>query len=212
MKATVSPEIVEYVEHDILPRYDGFDKAHRRDHAEMVISQSLELAGRMPQLDADMVYIIAAFHDLGLINGRENHHIDSGKILMADTFVQQHFSDAQIDTMRCAIEDHRASKSGMPRTDYGCVVAEADRFIDPETIIRRTIQYGLGHYPELSREGHYSRTMEHLQEKYGPGGYLKICIPWSDNARKLKELHGIIANSDALRAIFDRIFDEETSR
>ena len=54
--------------------------------------------------------------------------------------------------------------------------------------------------------------MEHLQEKYGPGGYLKICIPWSDNARKLKELHGIIANSDALRAIFDRIFDQETSR
>ena len=75
---TVDPAIIEYVEREIIPRYDVFDKAHRRDHVCMVIEQSLVLAQYMPDLSIDMVYCIAAYHDLGLINGRENHHIDSG--------------------------------------------------------------------------------------------------------------------------------------
>ena len=33
-----------YIEREILPRYNGFDKAHREDHARMVIKQSLEIA------------------------------------------------------------------------------------------------------------------------------------------------------------------------
>ncbi len=32
-----------YIEARILPRYDGFDAAHRRDHTETVIRQSLEI-------------------------------------------------------------------------------------------------------------------------------------------------------------------------
>ena len=33
-----------YIEREILPRYNGFDKAHREDHARMVIAQSLDIA------------------------------------------------------------------------------------------------------------------------------------------------------------------------
>lgn len=205
------PELKAYIEREIIPQYDNFDKAHRRDHVRMVIDQSLKIALNYPELDTDMVYAIAAFHDLGLTNGRENHHRDSKSILKADSFLRTKFTPSQIETMGNAVEDHRASSANRPRTLYGLVVAEADRFIDTETIIRRTVQYGLNHYPELDREGHYRRTVSHLHEKYGPQGYLKIWIPGSENERRLKELHRVIADETALRTIFERIFAEETA-
>lgn len=208
----VTTEIIDYVEREIIPRYATFDKAHQENHVRMVIEQSLGLAEHIPSMNPDMVYIIAAFHDLGLINGRENHHRDSCKILEADAFVKSHFTRKQIVTMGRAVEDHRASNQKKPRNGYGLLVAEADRFIEPETIIRRTIQYGLANYPQLDREGHYQRTIEHLHEKYGPQGYLKVWIPWSDNAKNLKKLHQIISDKPRLDEIFNRIFDEETAR
>ncbi len=206
----VSADTVCYVERNILPRYAAFDKAHREDHVRMVIEQSLRLADRMPHLDRDMVYVIAAFHDLGLANGRERHHLDSAVILAEDEYVKNFFTPGQIDLMCRAVEDHRASAKSCPRSEYGLVVAEADRFIDAGTIIRRTVQYGLANYPELDRDGHYRRTLAHLRDKYGPGGYLKIWIPWSDNAGRLEQLRAIIADKPRITAIFDRIFDEET--
>lgn len=209
---TVSEEIIGYVEREIIPRYSAFDKAHQEGHVSMVIEQSLRLAEHLPSVNTDMVYVIAAFHDLGLVNGRENHHKDSRIILEADEFVKSHFNAEQIRIMGDAVEDHRASNSKKPRNGYGLIVAEADRFIDPETIIRRTIQYGLANYSYLDRAGHYKRTIEHLNEKYGPNGYLKIWIPGSDNAVNLKKLHLLLTDKTRLDKIFSRIFDEETSR
>lgn len=206
----VNPEIVNYIEDRIIPRYDYFDKAHRRDHVQMVIEQSLQLAEKMPGIDANMVYCIAAFHDLGLVNGRERHHIDSAAILRSDPFIINHFTPDQIRLMSDAVEDHRASGKSVPRSDYGKIVADADRFIDVETIIRRTLQYGLANFPHLDREGHYYRTADHLSEKYGPQGYLRIWLPWSDNNTRLKQLHNVIAEPASLREIFDRLYEEET--
>lgn len=207
----VSPEIIDYVEREIIPRYASFDPAHRENHVRMVIEQSLKLAEHTPLINADMVYVIGAFHDLGLINGRENHHKDSRKILEADEFVKSHFTPQQIQIMGEAVEDHRASNSQKPRSEYGLIVAEADRFIEPEMIIRRTIQYGLANYPELGRAGHYQRTIEHLNEKYGPKGYLKVWIPWSYNAKNLNRLHALLTDKSRLDEIINRIFDEETA-
>lgn len=208
--AVISPQIIDYVEREIIPRYASFDKAHREDHVRMVIEQSLKLIEHEPSMNADMVYVIAAFHDLGLINGRENHHKDSRKILEADKFIAVCFPPEQIRIMGEAVEDHRASNGHKPRNEYGLIVAEADRFIEPETIIRRTIQYGLANYPQLDKAGHYQRTINHLNEKYGPDGYLKVWIPWSDNAANLRKLQAFLADQPRLDAIFNRIFDEET--
>lgn len=199
------------MEHEIILRYAAFDKAHQENHVRMVIEQSLKLAEHTPSINSDMVYVIAAFHDLGLVNGRENHHRDSRKILEDDEFVMAHFTAEQIRIMGDAVEDHRASNSQKPRSEYGLIVAEADRFIEPETIIRRTIQYGLANYPQLDRAGHYQRTIEHLNEKYGPKDYLKVWIPWSDNAKNLKKLQALLTDKSRLDEIFNRIFDEETA-
>jgi uncharacterized protein len=87
------------------------------------------------------------------------------------------------------------------------IVAEADRVIDGETIIRRTIQFGFKHYPDLDREGHIARAIAHLHEKYGRGGYLKLWIPWSENAVRLNALQDIIADPEAVLREITRIYE-----
>ena len=200
--------LIEYIEKEIIPRYDHFDKAHRRDHVETVIAQGLELASHY-EVDPAIIYTAAAYHDTGLVEGREVHHLASGRIVREDSRLRQWFSEEEIETIAQAAEDHRASNRQGPRTIYGKILAEADRVIDPLKIIRRTIQYGLSNYPELNIEGHWERTVEHLLEKYAEGGYLRLWIPESPNAARLEELRSIIRDRSRLRQIFDQIFVQE---
>ena len=208
----ITPELQQYVEQEILPRYDHHDAAHRRDHAETVINQSLVIARQLnahgDSLDEDMVYAIAAYHDTGLCEGRERHHEASARIIRQDKELRRWFTGEQIEIMADAAEDHRASAKHAPRTIYGRIVAEADRVIVPETIIMRTIQYGLDHYPTLDREAHYERTVQHLREKYGDGGYLQLWFPDSPNAARLQQLRQIINDPTQLRDVFDTLFDK----
>lgn len=201
----MNPALQQYVEQEILPRYDHFDQAHRRDHVLMVIRQSLEIASKL-DVNLDMVYTIAAYHDTGLCEGREHHHEVSAQIIKADARLRQWFTEEQIQTMADAAEDHRASAKQAPRTLYGRIVAEADRFIDPETIVRRTIQYGLDHYPELDQEAQYRRMVAHLKEKYGRGGYLKLWFPDSPNATRLEHLRQLIDDEQELTRLFRHFF------
>lgn len=204
----ILPELQAYVEAEILPRYDAFDKAHQRPHVERVIRDALALAAFYP-VDRNILYAAAAFHDTGLCEDRATHHLVSGRIIRTDSALPRWFSPDQIETIAQAAEDHRASLAHEPRSLYGRIIAEADRQIEPETIVLRTIQYGLAHYPELEREGHWQRTLEHLHEKYAEGGYLKLWIPESPNAAKLAALRALISDEAQLRQLFDSIFDAE---
>ena len=208
LQARINPDLQAYIEAEIIPRYDGFDKGHRRDHVQAVISQALSLAA-FYDVDPNLVYAAAAYHDTGLCEDRETHHLVSGRIIRADVQLREWFSPEQIETIAQAAEDHRASSGHAPRTVYGRLIAEADRLIVPETVIRRTVQYGFAHYPELDREGHWARTVEHLEEKYAEGGYLQLWIPESPNAARLAELRAIIRDKALLRQYFDQVFEEE---
>lgn len=201
-------ELVAYIRQRIIPRYVDFDKAHQVDHVEMVIAESLHLASSY-ELDCAMIYVIAAYHDLGLCEGREFHHLVSGRILQADKALQQWFTKEQLELMKEAVEDHRASNGQPPRSIYGRIVAEADRVIDPELTLRRTVQYGLTNYPEMDKEKQYIRFREHLNDKYAEGGYLKLWIPQSANAQQLSELRRLIANEDQLKALFEKLYARE---
>ena len=197
-----------YIESAIFPRYKGFDPAHRTDHALQVIAESLKLAKHYV-VDKRMVYTIAAYHDIGLCEGRERHHLVSGRMLRSDEHLREWFTEEEIEVMAQAVEDHRASLDYAPRSIYGRIVAEADRLIEPMTVLLRTVQYGFSHYPELSKEQHYQRYCEHLQEKYAEGGYLKLWIPESDNAARLAELRALIADEARKREAFEQIYVEE---
>jgi len=199
--------INDFVQREIVPRYDQFDAGHGRDHALTVISQAISLAQFYPEVDRCILLVAAAYHDLGLAYGREQHHTHSARIVREDSRLRQWFSQTEINVIADAAEDHRASSSHEPRTIYGRIVAEADRIIDGETIVRRALQYGMKHEPGLDREGQYSRLMEHMHEKYDYGGYLKLWIPQGDNARRLEEFRQTLADETAFRRLFDTIYD-----
>lgn len=198
----------EYIESEIIPRYDNFDGAHKRDHVRSVIRLSQELS-KYYDVNPEILYAAAAYHDLGLCEGREKHHLVSGRIIREDKTLLNWFSVEEIEVIAEAAEDHRASNETPPRSIYGKIIAESDRLIDPETVIRRTVQYGFAHYPQMNREQMWERTLTHLQKKYGYGGYLKLWIPESSNACRLEELRKIIADEKRLRSMFDRFYDEE---
>lgn len=200
-----SLDLVEFVETNILPQYAQFDRAHNLEHVTRVIRNALKLVNTTGA-DANMVYAIAAYHDLGMSGPRAIHHITGGKILAADTRLKRWFSLEQIKIMKEAVEDHRASASRAPRSLYGKIIAEADRDIVPEVVIRRTIEYGLANYPELDYEQQWQRFRQHMDEKYSANGYMRLWIPGSPNEQKLNELRNIIAQPAVLRREFDRLY------
>jgi uncharacterized protein len=208
MSHAPSLDLVDFVEKNILPQYASFDSAHNLEHVIRVIRNAMELV-KTTGADIDMVYVVAAYHDLGMSGPRAIHHITGGKILASDARLKRWFSAEQIKIMKEAVEDHRASASHAPRSLYGRIIAEADRDIVPEMVMRRTVQYGLSNYPELGREQQWNRFLQHMEEKYSAHGYMRLWIPGSPNERRLNELRAIIAQPALLRRHFDRLYAEE---
>ena len=198
------------MEKEIIPRYRFFDKAHQANHAMDVIGRSLELAEHY-DVDINMVYTAAAYHDTGLCEGREFHHIASGRIIRADKGLRKWFNDNNIEVIADAAEDHRASSKQEPRTIYGKILAEADRLIDGETIVQRTVQFGISRHPEMTKEEQWERFIKHINEKYADGGYLRLWIPESTNAKNLEAFRMVIRNVPELRGMFDKYYGLETA-
>lgn len=205
-------EIERFLENEIVPLYDRFDAGHRRDHAHSVMAQCMQLAAHYPEADKAIALTAAAYHDTGLRAGRAEHHTESARIVRADCRLRRWFAPAEIELIADAAEDHRASLGHEPRTIYGRLVAEADRLIDADTVVRRTVLYGLGHYPELSRQQQYERMRGHMVDKYGRNGYLKLWIAESDNAARLEQLRRLIDNEQALRQAFDAAYTAATQQ
>ncbi|MBP3726910.1 MAG: HD domain-containing protein [Bacteroidaceae bacterium] len=202
---TVNLELMTFVEREILPRYNAFDRAHNLTHALSVIRRSLALA-RAKGVDSNMAYVVAAYHDLGMEGPRAIHHLTSGKILASDQRLHRWFSPQQIDMMRQAVEDHRASASHKPRNVFGLIVAEADRDLSPDVVCRRIVEYGIDHYPEKTEEEHFERFADHLKNKYGPNGYIRLWVRDKVNDAHLAELRALMADSERLRETFNSLW------
>ncbi len=203
-------DLVAFVEQQILPRYATFDKAHGLIHVQRVINNSLELA-QITGANRNMVYTVAAYHDLGMEGPRAIHHLTGGKILQNDARLRKWFSAEQIRIMREAVEDHRASSSRTPRSIYGKIIAEADRDLEPEIVFTRAIQFAIENSPNAPVDKLWQQFKRHIHEKYGRNGYISLWIPNSPNARKLENIRFSIDNEETLKSIFDRIYLQETS-
>lgn len=204
----IDGQLKNYVETAILPLYEAFDRGHDRTHVNRVIAESLALAADY-DVDLNKVYAVAAYHDVGLPRGRELHHIYSAEVLLADANLRRWFSETDLREMAEAVEDHRASGSRPPRSIYGCIVAEADRDIDPELILRRTLRFSLRRQPDAPAEWHVERAVAHLREKYAAGGYLRLWLHSPKNERGLAALRALMADEATLRRRLRALFDEE---
>lgn len=205
---TMNSQIKNYIEKIIIPNYLNFDKAHNIEHVKTVINESLNLA-KYYDVNKNMVYVIAAYHDLGLCKNRETHHLVSGEILANDIKIKEWFSISEIQTMKEAIEDHRASAKNPPRSIYGKIISEADRIIDPFDTIKRTLQFSMKRTPNKDKQFYYEEVLKHLIEKYSEKGYITLWLKESKNSENLEKLRQIIKNEKKIKENFEQLYLNE---
>lgn len=205
-------DILDYISLNILPKYSDFDKGHNLEHVNSVIVNSVELANDY-NVNKNMVYIIAAYHDIGLTKGRKKHHIYSADYLKEDNILKKWFNSSEINLMAEAIEDHRASNSYPPRSIYGKIIAEADRDLDFETVMSRVIDFRLANIELCDFKNSFDDVFEdsynHLQEKYGKNGYLKLFLNYDKNRLGLEKIRVAISNKKEFRLLFKKIYFEK---
>lgn len=170
---TINPELQEYLTQKILPEYAKNDSGHSAEHIGYVIRRSLDFARQFEGADTNMVYTIAAYHDIAHHIDKKNHEKLSAEIFFADEQMERFFTDEQRIIMKQAIEDHRASLDSAPRSVYGKIISSADRSTDAEEFLRRTHAYTLKYFPDSTPEQVIDRAYEHTLDKYGKNGYAK---------------------------------------
>ena len=74
----VSLDLMEFVETQILPRYANFDQAHRLNHVNHVIKQSLALARKIGA-EINMAYFRHKTEEMVLCRTDENYEGGSGR-------------------------------------------------------------------------------------------------------------------------------------
>ena len=167
----INPKLKEYIETKIFPNYEKNDLGHNLDHIKYVINRSLTFAREVEGINYDMVYVIAAYHDIGHYIDAKNHEKVSAIMLLMDDQLKEFFSEEQIKTMAEAVHDHRASLEGEPRSIYGKIVSSADRNTILEVPLKRTYAYRMKHSPNLSIEEMIEESRKHVLEKFGKKGY-----------------------------------------
>lgn len=163
----------KYIEDNIFPIYDKNDSGHNIDHIKYVIDRSMKLSKQFKNIDLNMVYVIAAFHDLAHHIDKDNHEVLSAKLFYENEKMKDFFNDEQRQIIKEAIEDHRASSKNEPRSDYGKIVSSADRNVDIISSLKRTHFYTIKHYPNYDLDQAIYRAYSHLSKKFGINGYAK---------------------------------------
>ena len=189
----VNEELKRYVEQNIFPQYILNDKGHQIEHIKYVINRCSKLSKNM-DVDNNMLYIIAAYHDIGYHVDYKNHEKVSAQIMYNDTNLNNFFNDKNLIIMKEAIEDHRASLNREPRSIYGKILSSADRNIDVDDSLKRIYLYSITHFNKLSEEETIEECYKHTLEKFGNGGYANFFVEDMEYNNYLKELRNLLNN------------------
>lgn len=189
----VNEELKRYIEQNIFPRYKLNDKGHQIEHINYVINRCYKLSKNM-DIDNNMLYVIAAYHDIGYYVDYKNHEKVSAQIMYNDTNLNNFFNDKNLIIMKEAIEDHRASLNREPRSIYGKILSSADRNIDVDDSLKRIYLYSITHFNKLSEEETIEECYKHTLKKFGNDGYANFFAEDTDYDNYLKELCDLLGN------------------
>jgi len=207
--------LMEYIEFNVIPTYELMDKGHGLQHIEDVMQKCSDIIQDYPEINANMIYVIAAYHDLGRkhdheYTDKENIHEKlSAKLLMEDVNIWKWFTEEEIEVMAQAIEDHRASGNNPPRSIYGKIIADGDRNLNCNDIIRRSLGYNMNKYPNSNKEELYQTVRAHMVKKYGYGGYLKLYLNWKGDVEALEDIRKRLVNEETFKEDFNAIWKKE---
>ena len=193
----VDKNLKKFIEESILPEYNKNEKAHGIDHINYVIRRSFELIEQNKlDVDSNMVYAIAAYHDIGHHIDPKKHEQVSADIMSKDENLRQFFSDEELVIIKEAIEDHRASSDHDPRTIYGKIVSSADRNNTVEQCLKRSYYYGKRLNPDATDRELYERAFEHLNLKFGVNGYAKFYLKDKEYENFLEDIRKLLIDKE----------------
>lgn len=173
----LNKDLVDYIEKNIFIKYERF-YAHGMLHINNVIKNMLMLADYY-NLDKNMAYVIAVYHDSGLSVDRENHELEAGRIIASDVELKKFFNEDEIKIMKEAVEDHRGSRKTRPRNFYGECVSDSDRDFDIDILAKRQIGMSIKNYPELvTFDEHFERCYEYICKRININGKFNL---WTNN-------------------------------
>lgn len=193
----VNSKLKKYIEEKIFPEYNKNESGHGINHIKDVIKRSFDLVKENDlDVNIDMVYTIAAYHDIGHHIDSKTHEIISADIMSKDDNLKEFFNEEELKIIKEAIEDHRASAKDDPRSIYGRIVSSADRNNKVEDCLRRTYTYGKKLNPEATDEELFHRAYDVLQNKFGEDGYAKYYFKDSNYEKFLKEIRDLLKDKD----------------
>ena len=184
MSYGIRDDLKKYIKELINYHYNLNDKGHGVEHAEYVINRSLKFANEINDINYEMVYVIAAYHDVAHHIDAKNHEVLSAQMLIKDEELKKYFTDEQIKIMSEAVEDHRSSLETEPRSIYGKIVSSADRNTSVEVTLKRCYSYNKKHFSDLIENEIIEQCRRFLLEKYGVDGYARSKMYFDDKEYK----------------------------
>ena len=204
----ISNALEEYIQNNIFPIYNKNDQGHNLEHIKYVINRSIKFADTIPDIDYNIVYTVAAYHDIGHHIDPKKHELISAEIMYTDDKLKEFFNDEERIIIREAIEDHRASSNHEPRSIYGKIVSTADRNNTVEACLRRSYCYNKKLHPEFNDEQIFEDCHYHLNDKFGENGYAKFYFKDEEYEKFLTDIRDILANKDRFVEIQRRYINE----
>lgn len=205
-------ELKTYINKEIRPLYKAFDKAHNLSHYKFVtnncIEYSKELIKKGIKVDLEIAFVVGAYHDIGLIFGRENHAKSSGQYVRQDKKLKSFFNETTIEMIAQAVEDHSSHLENEPRSIYGKIVADADRNNSLYLVFSRPIKYGFKNESHLTREEHIVRVYDFVTKKFGKNGYVKYWLNLPQTTQSQQEVWALLENKEKCLGYIAGIYDE----
>lgn len=209
----INSKLKKYIEQNIFPSYQKNDTGHNLEHIKYVINRSLRFAKEVPNINYDMVYTIASYHDIGHYIDAKNHEKISSEILEQDKKLKEFFTDDEIIIMKEAVADHRASLKNEPRSIYGKIVSTADRSMNLNNTLKRTFTYRLANNPNDTLDDIIEDAKNHINKKYSKNGYAikKVYFKDEDFDNFINECTKLINNKELFKQKFIEINKINTS-
>ena len=190
----INNKLKQYIEENVFPEYKKNDQGHDLEHIKYVINRSIKFADTIPDINYDIVYTVASYHDIGHHINPKLHEIISAEIMYKDDNLKEYFSDEERLIIKEAIEDHRASSDHEPRSIYGKIVSTADRNNTVEACLRRSYTYGKKLEPNSTDEELFERAYKHLNMKFGENGYAKFFFKDEEYEKFLKDIRELLSD------------------
>lgn len=202
---TINKNLENYIKNEILPQYEKNDSGHSLPHIDYVLKRCFKFSEQFENIDFNMLFAIATFHDIAHHIDKKNHEKLSADIFYNNEKVKEFFTESERILIKEAIEDHRASSVSSPRSDYGKIISSADRSTDVDDFLRRTHAYTLKHFPNRTKEEMLKRAKDHTEQKYGKEGYAKHYVKDEEYEKFREEINLLLQDSEKFKSKYYKI-------